>query len=341
METKDLDWGNIGFNYRITDYRYISNFKDGKWDDGELSTDSNVTINESAGILQYCQEVFEGLKAYRTKEGHIVTFRPDLNAKRMYDSAKRLEMPPFPEERFLEAVDKVVLANEAWVPPFGSGATLYIRPYMFASSPVIGVKPAAEYQFRMFTTPVGPYFKGGAKPITITVSDFDRAAPRGTGHIKAGLNYAMSIHPLMEAHRNGFDENMYLDAATRTYVEETGGANFIFVTKDKKVVTPKSNSILPSITRRSLLYVAEHYLGLKTEERPVAFDEVKDFAEVGLCGTAAVISPVGRICRGETVINIPSGMEGMGEITKKLYDTLTGIQMGELEAPEGWIRKIK
>ena len=341
METKDLDWGNIGFNYRITDYRYISNFKDGKWDDGELSTDSNVTINESAGILQYCQEVFEGLKAYRTKEGHIVTFRPDLNAKRMYDSAKRLEMPPFPEERFLEAVDKVVLANEAWVPPFGSGATLYIRPYMFASSPVIGVKPAAEYQFRMFTTPVGPYFKGGAKPITITVSDFDRAAPRGTGHIKAGLNYAMSIHPLMEAHRNGFDENMYLDAATRTYVEETGGANFIFITKDKKVVTPKSNSILPSITRRSLLYVAEHYLGLKTEERPVAVDEVKDFAEVGLCGTAAVISPVGRICRGETVINIPSGMEGMGEITKKLYDTLTGIQMGELEAPEGWIRKIK
>ena len=341
METKDLDWGNIGFNYRITDYRYISNFKDGKWDDGELSTDSNVTINESAGILQYCQEVFEGLKAYRTKEGHIVTFRPDLNAKRMYDSAKRLEMPPFPEERFLDAVDKVVLANEAWVPPFGSGATLYIRPYMFASSPVIGVKPAAEYQFRMFTTPVGPYFKGGAKPITITVSDFDRAAPRGTGHIKAGLNYAMSIHPLMEAHRNGFDENMYLDAATRTYVEETGGANFIFITKDNTVVTPKSNSILPSITRRSLLYVAEHYLGLKTEERPVAFDEVKDFVEVGLCGTAAVISPVGRICRGETVINIPSGMEGMGEITKKLYDTLTGIQMGELEAPEGWIRKIK
>ncbi len=341
METKDLDWGNIGFNYRITDYRYISNFKDGKWDEGELSTDSNVTINESAGILQYCQEVFEGLKAYKTKQGDIVTFRPDLNAKRMFDSAKRLEMPPFPEERFLEAVDKVVLANEDWVPPFGSGATLYIRPYMFASSPVIGVKPAAEYQFRVFVTPVGPYFKGGAKPITITVSDFDRAAPRGTGHIKAGLNYAMSIHPLMEAHRKGFDENMYLDAATRTYVEETGGANFIFITKDKTVVTPKSGSILPSITRRSLLYVAEHYLGLKTQERAVAFDEIKDFAEVGLCGTAAVISPVGRIYRGEEVISLPAGMEGMGEITKKLYETLTGIQMGEIEAPDGWIRKIK
>ena len=212
---------------------------------------------------------------------------------------------------------------------------------MFASSPVIGVKPAAEYQFRVFVTPVGPYFKGGAKPITITVSDFDRAAPRGTGHIKAGLNYAMSIHPLMEAHRKGFDENMYLDAATRTYVEETGGANFIFVTKDKTVVTPKSGSILPSITRRSLLYVAEHYLGLKTEERAVAFDEIKDFAEVGLCGTAAVISPVGRIYRGEEVISLSSGMEGMGEITKKLYETLTGIQMGEIKAPDGWIRKIK
>ena len=341
METKDLDWGNIGFKYRITDYRYVSNFKDGKWDEGELSTDSNVTINESAGILQYCQEVFEGLKAYRTKQGDIVTFRPDLNAKRMFDSASRLEMPPFDEERFLEAVDRVVLANEDWVPPFGSGATLYISPYMFASSPVIGVKPAAEYQFRVFVTPVGPYFKGGAKPITITVSDFDRAAPRGTGHIKAGLNYAMSIHPLMEAHRKGFDENMYLDAATRTYVEETGGANFIFVTKDKTVVTPKSGSILPSITRRSLLYVAEHYLGLKTEERAVAFDEIKDFAEAGLCGTAAVISPVGRIYRGEEVISLPSGMEGMGEITKKLYDTLTGIQMGEIKAPDGWIRKIK
>lgn len=337
---KDLDWGNIGFNYRITDYRYISNFKEGKWQEGELSQDSTVTINESAGILQYCQEVFEGLKAYRTKDGSVVTFRPDLNAKRMYDSAKRLEMPPFEEERFLEALDKVVAANEEWVPPYGSGASLYVRPYMFASSPVIGVKPADEYQFRMFVTPVGPYFKGGAKPITITVSDFDRAAPRGTGDIKAGLNYAMSIHPLMEAHRRGYDENMYLDAATRTYVEETGGANFIFITKDKKVVTPKSSSILPSITRRSLLYVAEHYLGLEAVERPVKFDEVKDFAEAGLCGTAAVISPIGSIHKGEEIINLPSGMEAMGDITKKLYDTLTGIQMGEIEAPKGWIRKI-
>ena len=214
-------------------------------------------------------------------------------------------------------------------------------PYMFGSNPVIGVKPADEYQFRMFCTPVGPYFKGGAKPITIKVSDFDRAAPHGTGHIKAGLNYAMSLHAIVTAHQEGYDENMYLDAATRTKVEETGGANFIFVTKDGTVVTPKSNSILPSITRRSLMVVAEKYLGLKVEHREVYFDEVKDFAECGLCGTAAVISPVGKIVDHGKEICFPSGMEKMGPVIQKLYDTLTGIQMGRIEAPEGWIKEIK
>ena len=318
MEKKDLDWGNLGFGYMTTDKRYVSNFKDGAWDNGSLIEDANIVLNECAGILQYCQECFEGLKAYTTKDGHIVTFRPDLNAQRMMDTAVRLEMPAFPKERFLDAIDQVVKANAAWVPPFGSGATLYLRPYMFASSPVIGVKPAQEYQFRVFATPVGPYFKGGAKPITLCVSDFDRAAPHGTGNIKAGLNYAMSLHPLMEAHRNGFDENLYLDSATRTFVEETGGA----------------------ITRRSLMYVAEHYLGLKVTQRKVRFDEVADFAEAGLCGTAAVISPIGKIVDHGKEILIPSGMEQMGPTTKKLYDTLTGIQMGEIEAPEGWIRKI-
>ena len=341
MEKKNLDWANIGFNYRKTDMRYVSNYKNGSWDEGTLTTDDTVVISECAGVLQYSQSCFEGLKAYTTEDGHIVTFRPDLNAERMEDSAKRLEMPAFPKERFLDAVTKVVAANEAYVPPFGSGATLYIRPYMFASSPVIGVKPAEEYQFRILTTPVGPYFKGGAKPLTICVSDFDRAAPHGTGHIKAGLNYAMSLHAIMEAHRNGFDENMYLDAATRTKVEETGGANFLFVTKDNKVVTPKSNSILPSITRRSLMYVAREYLGLEVEEREVYFDEVKDFAECGLCGTAAVISPVGKIVNHGEEIQFSSGMETMGPVTKKLYDTLTGIQMGRLEAPKGWIHVIK
>ena len=340
MEKKNIDWANLGFGYMQTDYRYVSNYKNGAWDDGVLTEDANVVINECAGVLQYAQTVFEGLKAYTTSDGRIVTFRPDLNAERLEQSASRLEMPVFPKDRFVEAVKKVVKANEAYVPPFGSGATLYIRPYMFGSNPVIGVKPADEYQFRILTTPVGPYFKGGAKPLTIRVSDFDRAAPHGTGHIKAGLNYAMSLHAIVDAHKQGYDENMYLDAATRTKVEETGGANFLFVTRDGKVVTPKSDSILPSITRRSLIYVAKEYLGLEAEEREIYLDELKDFAECGLCGTAAVISPVGKIVDHGKEICFPSGMNEMGPVTRKLYETLTGIQMGTIKAPEGWIVEI-
>lgn len=341
MEKKNIDWGNLGFGYMQTDYRYVSNFKNGAWDEGTLTTDANIVLNECAGVLQYAQTVFEGLKAYTTEDGRIVTFRPDLNASRLADSARRLEMPVFPEERFIEAVEKVVAANAAFVPPYGSGATLYIRPYMFGSNPVIGVKPADEYQFRILCTPVGPYFKGGAKPITIRVSDFDRAAPHGTGHIKAGLNYAMSLHAIVSAHHEGYDENMYLDPATRTKVEETGGANFLFVTKDGKLVTPKSDSILPSITRRSLVYVAKEYLGLEVEEREVLLSEVPDMAECGLCGTAAVISPVGKIVDHGKEICMPAGMNDMGPVTKKLYETLTGIQMGRIEAPAGWVHEIK
>ena len=341
MEKQNIDWANLGFGYMTTGERFVANYKNGNWDNGEMTTDATVTINECAGVLQYAQTCFEGMKAYTTCDGRIVVFRPDLNAQRMEDSCKRLEMPVFPKDKFIEAVCKVVKANSDYVPPFGTGATLYLRPYMYGSGPVIGVKPADEYQFRIFATPVGPYFKGGAKPITLKVADFDRAAPNGTGHIKAGLNYAMSLHAIVTAHNEGFDENMYLDAATHTKVEETGGANFIFITKDNKVVTPKSNSILPSITRRSLMYVAEHYLGLEVEEREVYFDEVKDFAECGLCGTAAVISPVGKIFNHGEEICFSSGMDEMGPITKKLYDTLTGIQMGKIEAPEGWIVEIK
>ena len=341
MEKKNIDWSNLGFGYQITDYRYVSNYKNGAWDDGALITDPNIVINECAGVLQYSQSVFEGLKAYTTQDGHIVCFRPDLNAERMETSAKKLEMPVFPKERFIAAVKEVVKANDAWVPPYGTGATLYIRPYMFGSNSVIGVKPADEYQFRILTTPVGPYFKGGVRPLTLRVSDFDRAAPRGTGNIKAGLNYAMSLHAIVTAHAEGYDENLFLDPATRTKVEETGGANFLFVTKDGKVVTPKSDSILPSITRRSLVQVAKEYLGLEAEEREVYLDELKDFAECGLCGTAAVISPVGKIVDHGKEICFPSGMQEMGPITKKLYDTLTGIQMGRIEAPKGWIEVIE
>ena len=317
MAKKDIDWNNLGFGYVKTDKRYVSNFKNGAWDDGALIEDDQITMSECACVLQYAQTVFEGLKAYTTEDGHVVCFRPDLNAQRLAQSAARLEMPVFPEDRFVEAIAKVVEANIDYVPPYGSGATLYIRPYMFGSDAVIGVKPASEYQFRVFTTPVGPYFKGGAKPITIRVSDFDRAAPHGTGNIKAGLNYAMSLHAIV------------------------GGANILFVTKDNKLVVPKSDSILPSITRRSLVTVAKDYLGLEVEEREVLFEEVKDFAECGLCGTAAVISPVGKIVDHGNEICMPSGMDEMGPIMTKLRETLTGIQMGHIEAPEGWIKVIK
>ena len=311
-EKKNIDWSSLGFGYMKTDKRFVSNYKDGAWDEGVLTDDAEVRISECAGVLQYSQSCFEGLKAYTTQQGQIVCFRPDLNAERMADSCRRLEMPVYPVDKWVDAIVQVVRANKDWVAPYGSGATLYIRPYMFGSSPVIGVKPADEYQFRVFTTPVGPYFKGGAKPITIRVSDYDRAAPHGTGHIKAGLNYAMSLYQIVDAHNEGFNENLYLDPATRTKVEETGGANVIFVTKDNTLVVPKSPSILPSITRRSLVWIAANILGMKVEEREVLFSEVKDFAECGLCGTAAVISPVGKIYDHGDEICFPSGMEKMG-----------------------------
>lgn len=341
MEKKNIDWGNLGFGYLPTDYRYVARYQDGAWDKGGLTTDATVAISECAGVLQYCQSCFEGMKAYTTEDGRTVIFRPDLNAARMEDSCRRLEMPVFPAEKFVDAVCETVKANAGYVPPYGSGATLYVRPFMFGSGPVIGVKPSDEFEFRVFTTPVGPYFKGGAKPISICVSDFDRAAPHGTGHIKAGLNYAMSLHAITVAHDNGFAENMYLDSATRTYIEETGGANFLFVTKDGKVVTPKSPTILPSITRRSLMYVAKEYLGLEAEEREIRLDELGDMAECGLCGTAAVISPVGKIVDHGKEICLPSGMDEMGPVIRKLYETLTGIQMGRIEAPAGWIKVIE
>lgn len=337
---KDIDWSNLGFAYQVTDKRYVSNYVNGAWDAGALIDDPMVTLSEDAGVFQYAQTVFEGLKAYTTEDGRTVCFRPDLNAQRLDDSARRLEMPVLPEGRFVAAVKQVVKANEAWVPPYGSGATLYIRPYMMGTNPVIGVKPADEYQFRVFTTPVGPYFKGGAKPIAVKISDFDRAAPRGTGHIKAGINYAMSLHAIVTAHAEGFAENIYLDPATRTKIEETGGANILFVDADGNLVVPKSDSILPSVTRRSLTYVAEHYLGLKVTEREVLLSEISDFKECGLCGTAAVISPIGKISDHGKEIHFSNGMETMGPVMQKLYDTLTGIQMGRIEAPEGWIVEI-
>jgi len=343
MEKKDLDWGNLTFGYTPTDYSYVSWYKDGAWDEGTLTPDHTLTLSECAGIFHYCQEVFEGLKAYTTQDGRIVCFRPQLNAARMADSARRICMPPFPEDRFIDAVKQVVQANAAWVPPFGSGATLYVRPYMIATGDVIGVKPATEYQFRILVTPVGPYYSGGVKPVALKVSQYDRAAPHGTGNIKAGLNYAMSLYPSVEAHAEGFADNMYLDPATRTFVEESGGANFLFVDADGTIVVPQSatDSILPSITRRSLVTVASEILGMKVVERPVRFDEIAQFNECGMCGTAAVISPVGKVVDTDgSEIVFGAGMEHVGPVLAKLRETLTAIQAGELEGPEGWVVEI-
>ena len=339
VEKKNLDWGSLSFSYIKTDKRFVANFKNGAWDEGGLVDDDMIVMSEDAGVLQYSQTVFEGLKAYETADGRIVTFRPDLNAERMYASAERLEIPPVPIDMFMRSIRELVKGNEAWVPPYGSGATLYIRPFVFGISPVIGVKPADDYQYRAFCTPVGPYFKGGAKHIVVKISDLDRAAPRGTGNIKAGLNYAMSLHAIVTAHKEGFAENIYLDPATRTKIEETGGANIIFVDADGNLVVPKSDSILPSITRRSLVYVAEHYLGLKVTQREVYLSEIGDFKECGLCGTAAVISPVGQINDHGKVYSFGS-MDEMGPTLTKLRETLTGIQMGTVEAPEGWLMEI-
>ncbi len=336
MKKNELDFQNLPFAYMKTPFRFVARYKDGVWEKGKLTRNAEIVLSESAGVLQYAQTCFEGLKAYTAKDGKIICFRPDLNAERMEESAKRLEMPVYPKEKFLDAVRKVVRANEEYVPPYGSGAALYLRPFLFATGNVLGVKPASEYEFRIFASPVGPYFKSGIRPVSLKVSPFDRAAPHGTGHVKAGLNYAMSLYSGALAHAEGYDENLYLDAATRTCVEETGGANFIFVTRDGKFVTPASPTILPSITRRSLAYVAEHYLGMPVEERPVPFKEVPSFSECGLCGTAAVLTPVGKIVDGENEILFSSS-----ETLIKLKKTLTAIQLKETDAPENWIFEIK
>lgn len=337
----DIDWGKLGFSYTKTDLRYISMWKDGKWDDGKLVEDNRLTISEGSTALHYGQQCFEGLKAYRTKDGKIQLFRPDRNSKRMNDSCKRLLMPEFPEERFIDACIQVVKANERFVPPYGVGATLYLRPYLIGVGDNIGVKPAEEYIFGIFCCPVGPYFKGGLAPVNFCVAeDYDRAAPCGTGAAKVGGNYAGSLLPHLDAVKRGFADCIYLDPATHKKIEEVGAANFFGITKDNKFVTPLSKSILPSITKYSLLHIAKEYLGMEVEERDVFIDKIDEFKEAGACGTAAVISPIGGIEHNGKLHVFYSEKE-VGPITRKLYDTLYGIQFGDVKAPEGWIVEVK
>ncbi|EHK91368.1 branched-chain amino acid aminotransferase [Aggregatibacter actinomycetemcomitans] len=334
-----LDWKNLGFSYIKTDYRFIAHWKDGKWDNGELSTDSTLHIHEGSTALHYGQQCFEGLKAYRCKDGSINLFRPDQNAKRMQKTCDRLLMPQVPTELFIRACKEVVKANERWVAPYGTGATLYLRPFVIGVGENIGVRPAPEYIFCVFCCPVGAYFKGGMKPSNFLVTDYDRAAPHGTGGVKVGGNYAASLLPHELAAERKFADAIYLDPKTHTKIEEVGAANFFGITRDNKFITPLSPSILPSITKYSLLYLAKERLGMETIEGDVYINELGQFTEAGACGTAAVISPIGGIQYGDDFHVFYSETE-VGPITKRLYDELTGIQFGDVEAPEGWMVKV-
>lgn len=331
-----IDWSNLGFSYIKTPWRFLATWKDGSWNEGELTEDNYLHIHEGSTALHYGQQCFEGLKAYRRKDGGINLFRPDENSKRMNRSAYRLRMPEVPEDFFLDAVKQVVKANQEYVPPYGSGATLYIRPLLIGVGENIGVSPAPEYIFTVFCMPVGPYFKGGLTPTNFIVSDYDRAAPNGTGAAKVGGNYAASLLPGYEAHQRKFSDCIYLDPETHTKIEEVGSANFFGITADNEFVTPKSPSILPSITKYSLLHLAQHSLGLTPVEGAVYLNELDRFVEAGACGTAAVISPIGGIQNGEDFHVFYSETE-VGPQTKALYDQLTGIQFGDIAAPTGWI----
>jgi len=334
-----LDWKNLGFSYIKTDYRFIARWKDGKWDSGELTTDSTLHIHEGSTALHYGQQCFEGLKAYRCKDGSINLFRPDQNAKRMQNTCDRLLMPQVPTELFIRACKEVVKANEKWVAPYGTGATLYLRPFVIGVGENIGVRPAPEYIFCVFCCPVGAYFKGGLKPSNFLVTDYDRAAPYGTGGVKVGGNYAASLLPHELAAKRQFADAIYLDPKTHTKIEEVGAANFFGITRDNKFITPLSPSILPSITKYSLLYLAKERLGMETIEGDVYINELDQFAEAGACGTAVVISPIGGIQYGDD-FHVFYSETDVGPITKRLYEELTGIQFGDVEAPEGWIVKV-
>lgn len=340
MSKVNIDWKNLGFDYIKTDFRYISIWEDGKWDEGKLITDNKLTIEEGAPALHYGQQCFEGLKAYRTKNGDIQLFRPNRNAKRLNDSCKRLLMPEVPEEKFIDACMKVIKANEDYVPPYGTGATLYLRPFIIGVGDNIGLKPASKFIFSIFCIPVGPYFKGGMKPVNFMVSDYDRAAPNGTGAQKVGGNYAGSLIAQKKAKSLGFADAIFLDPATHTKIEEVGSANFFGITKDNKFVTPLSPSILPSITKYSLLELARDYFNMEVIEGDVFIDKLNIFKEAGACGTAAVITPIGGIFYKDNLHVFYSETE-VGPITKKLYDTLIGIQFGDVKAPKGWIYKVK
>ncbi|MBI0446813.1 branched-chain amino acid aminotransferase [Deinococcus sp. DB0503] len=338
--SKNIDWQNLGFSYIKTDLRYRSHWKDGEWDAGVLTEDNCVHISEGSTALHYGQQCFEGLKAYRQRDGSVVLFRPDQNAARMQASCERLLMPTISTEQFIAACVQVVKANLDYLPPYGTGGALYLRPYMIGVGDNLGVRTAPEFLFSVFCVPVGAYFKGGLTPANFIVSPYDRAAPHGTGAAKVGGNYAASLLPGHLAKERGFADAIYLDPQTHTKIEEVGAANFFAITQDDRFVTPQSPSILPSITKFSLLQLARERLGLEVEEGDIYIDQLDRYKEAGACGTAAVITPIGGIQYGDHFHVFYSETE-VGPVTRRLYDELVGIQFGDIAAPEGWLVKVE
>jgi len=333
-----LDWSNLEFSYVETDYRYTARWQNGSWSEGELIESALMQVHEGSTVLHYAQSCFEGLKAQTAPSGEVLLFRPDLNCQRMARTTNRLLMPEVPESLFMNGILQTVRANAAWVPPYGSGASLYIRPFLVGVGENLGLRPAPEFEFRVFVSPVGPYYKGGGlNLIDLAVIDLDRAAPKGLGAYKAGANYAGGLLATRMAKELGAQEALYLDPAGHRFLEEAGSANIVLKMKDGRMVTPKSESILPSVTRRSVMTLAEDVLGLPVEERPVPFlEEVDDIEEFAACGTAAVISPVGKVRMNDHWYRFYGEGESIGPVTQQLYDRLTAIQKGEEADPYGW-----
>lgn len=339
MSDLNINWKELGFAYRKCNSMFVTTWKDGAWDEGKLVDDDMINIHVSSTSLHYGQESFEGMKAYRAKDGRILLFRPDMNSKRMNRTADRMLMPNYPEDKFIEAVKKVVKANEEFIPPYGTGGSLYIRPMEIGIGANLGVRPAPEYMIAIFVSPVGAYFKGGLSPVNFVTTHYDRAAAYGTGQAKVGGNYAASLLPHKEAVDAGFADCIYLDPLTHTKIDEVGAANFFGITKDNKFVTPISSSILGSITKYSLLQCAKD-LGMEAEEGEVFVDKLDDFAEAGACGTAAVISPIGSITH-DGKKHVFYDENEVGPITRKLYEYLTGIQFGDVEDKHGWVVEVE
>lgn len=335
----DLDWSNLSFGYTRTDCNIRYTFRDGRWSAGELTADETLTLHIAATCLHYGQECFEGLKAFETKSGDVVLFRVEENARRMIRSARKIVMEPPPAELFIEAVERVVDANRRFVPPHGTGATLYVRPLLIGSGAEVGVKPAREYTFLVFVTPVGPYFKTGFKPVDLIVEEeVDRTAPLGVGDVKVGGNYAAALRASVAAKQHGYADALFLDARHKRYIDESGPANFFAITAEDRYVTPESDTILPSITNMSLITLAEDF-GLRPQRRPIEIEEIFSFKEAGCCGTAAVITPVGSITwRGRKHIYCPDGVAG--KYCTRLYDQLRAIQTGDHPDAHGWLRVV-